>query len=135
LELKPNSAEAHFELAKIYRALKDYKQVIRHLSASMSIESPPPTEKLDLPLAEAYFLSGDVNKAIKILSKAIKTLPEEQTAQEHAYLGYLLGYQGDYKKALEESLIALRIDTNCANQEGFKEYLNILKAKNNPGGI
>jgi tetratricopeptide (TPR) repeat protein len=132
LELKPNSSEGHFELAKIYRALKDYKQVIRHLSASMSIEPPRPMEKLDVSLAEAYFLSGDINNAIKILSKAIKTLPEEQTAQEHAYLGCLLGYQGDYKKALEESLIALKIDTNYASEEGFNEYLNILKAKNSP---
>jgi len=133
LELKPNSADGHFGIAKAYRELKDYKKVIRHLSASMSIRTAMPGEGFYAILAEAYLLTGDTNKAIKTLSSAIKAFPENKMAQEHFYLGYLLGVKGEYKKALEESLLALKIDPNLANQEGFKERLSILKEKNNPG--
>jgi len=131
LDLKPNSAQGHFELAEVYRALRDYKKVIRHLSASLSIESALSIE-LYVTLAEAYFLSGDANKAIDTLYKAIESFPEKETAQGHAYLGYLLASQGQYKKALQESKLALKIDPNEANKKGFKEYLSSLEAKVKP---
>jgi tetratricopeptide (TPR) repeat protein len=107
--------------------------VIQHLSASMSIRTAMPGEGLYVFLAEAYLLTGDTNKAIKTLSNAIKAFPEKKMAYEHFYLGYLLGVKGEHKKALEESLLALKIDPNLANQEGFKERLSILKEKNSPG--
>jgi tetratricopeptide (TPR) repeat protein len=84
-------------------------------------------------LAEAYLLVGDTNKAIKTLYNAIKAFPEKKMPLEHFYLGYLLGVKGEYKKALEESMLALKIDPNLVNREGFEECLRILKEKNNPG--
>lgn len=131
LDLKPNSAQGHFGLAKMYRTLKDYKKCIRHLNASLSIESALSIE-LHITLAEAYFLSGDANKAISILYKAIESFPEEETARGHAYLGYLLGTQGEYKKALQENKLALKIDPNYVNEKGFQEYLNRLEARVKP---
>jgi tetratricopeptide (TPR) repeat protein len=129
LDLKPNSAMGHYELAKIYQDLKDYKQFIRHLSASMSIEPVLRPDKFYASLAEAYFLSGNTNKAVQILSKFVKTYPEKGTAQARAYLGYLLGIQGNYKRALEESLLAAKIDPNCEKEKGYKEYISFLEAK------
>jgi tetratricopeptide (TPR) repeat protein len=129
LDLKPNSVMGHYELFKIYRDLKDYKQVIRHLSASMSIELLLTPDKFYTTLADAYFLSGNTNKAVKILSKCVKTYPEKDTAQAHASLGYYLGKQGNYKRALEESLLAAKIDPNCEKEKGYKEYISFLEAK------
>ena len=131
LDLQPNSAQAHRGLAEIYRALKDYKKVVQHLNASLSIESALSIEP-HIALAEAYFLSGDTNEAIRILYKAIESFPEKETARGHAYLGYLLGTQGEYKKALQENKLALKIDPNEANKKGFKEYLSSLEAKVKP---
>jgi tetratricopeptide (TPR) repeat protein len=133
LELKPNSAYGHLEIAKVYRELKNYKKVIQHLSASMSIKTAMPDKGFYVILAEAYLLTGDTNKAIKTLYNAIKAFPERKMPLEHFYLGYLLGVKGEYKKALEESMLALKIDPKLANLDGFEECLRILKEKNNPG--
>jgi tetratricopeptide (TPR) repeat protein len=119
----------HYELAKIYQDLKDYKQFIRHLSASMSIEPVLTPDKFYTALADAYFLSGNTSKAVKTLSKFVKTYPEKDTAQARANLGYYLGKQGNFKRALEESLLAAKIDPNCAKQQGFKEYIRFLETK------
>jgi tetratricopeptide (TPR) repeat protein len=129
LVLKPNSTLAHYELAKIYQDQKDYKKFIRHLSASMAIEPVLTPDKFYTALAEAYFRSGNTNKAVKILSKFVKTYPEKDTAQAHANLGYYLGKQGNFKRALEESLLAAKLDPNCAKQQGFKEYIRFLESK------
>ncbi|MGA2093838.1 MAG: tetratricopeptide repeat protein [Sedimentisphaerales bacterium] len=131
LDLKPNSALAHYELAKIYQELKDYKQAIRHLSASMSIETVLHPLKFHASLAEMYFLSGNTGKAVKILSSVVKNYPEKDTAQARANLGYYLGTQGNYKRALEESLLAAKIDPNCLKQPKFKEYISFLETKVN----
>jgi tetratricopeptide (TPR) repeat protein len=129
LDLKPNSTLAHYQLAKIYQDLKNYKQFIRHLSASMSIESVLTPDKFYTALADAYFLSGNTDKAVKILSRLVKTYPEKDTAQARARLGYYLGKQGNFKRALEESLLAAKLDPNCAKQRGFEEYIRFLKTK------
>jgi tetratricopeptide (TPR) repeat protein len=129
LDLRPNSAMGHYELAKIYRDLKDYKQFIRHLSACMSIEAILHPDKFYTALADAYFLSGNTSKAVKILSKFVKTYPEKDTAQAHANLGYYLGKQGNFKRALEESLLAAKLDPNLEKQQKFKEYIRFLETK------
>jgi tetratricopeptide (TPR) repeat protein len=129
LDLKPNSAMGHYQLAKIYQDLKDYKKFIRHLSASMSIEPVLTPDKFYTALAEAYFLSGNTNKAVQVLSKFVNTYPEKNSAQAHANLGYYLGIQGNYKRALEESLHAAKLDPNCEKQQRFKEYISFLKTK------
>jgi len=131
VELKPNSAQGHLELAKMYRTLRDYKKAVRHMSASLSIE-PALSIELHVVLAEAYYRGGDINKAIQTVSEAIESFPEEKTAEGHAYLGYLLGIHGEYKKALDESRLALKIDPNCANRKGFHEYLRELEARIKP---
>ena len=129
LDLKPNSTMGHYELAKIYQDLKDYKKFIRHLSASMSIEPLLPPDKFYPALAEAYFLSGNTNKAVKILSRFLKTYPEKDTAQAHANLGYYLGKQGNFKRALEESLLAAKLDPNLEKQPKYKQYIRFLESK------
>ncbi len=131
LDIKPNSADAHYEIAEIYRGLKDYKNTIRHLKASLAIESSKSADIYAF-LAESYYLSGDINKAIDTLYKAIGYFPEEKTAIAHAYLGYLFGRQGEYKKALAENKLVLKIDPNYVNQKGFKEYMDRLEKIVNP---
>jgi len=131
LDMKPNSAQGHFELAQIYRELKNYKKAVRHLSASLSVESALSIE-LHIALAESYFLSGNANKAIDILYKAMENFPVDQTARAHAYLCYILGTQGQYKKAIDESRLALKIDPDTVNQKGFQNYLKYLEARAKP---
>ena len=131
LDLKPNSSQGRFELAQIYETLKDYKKVIRQLNAGLAIEATLSIE-LQMTLAEAYVLSGNTNEAIRVLYEAIEIFPEEETARAHAYLGSLLGTKGQYKKALDESRLALKIDPDTAKQKGFRKYLKHLEGKVKP---
>ena len=128
LEIKPNSAQAHFELAALTKKLRDNKGVIKHLAQGIKIEPTASIEPYGF-LAETYEKSGHPKKAIRTLYNAIDIFPEEQTPQAHSYLGYLLYTQGKYRKALDEMETALKINPQYADQEAFQKYYNILKTK------
>jgi tetratricopeptide (TPR) repeat protein len=128
LEIKPNSGQAHFELASIALMQKDNKAAIKHLTQEIRIEPTASIQPYGF-LADTYEKSGNPKKAIQTLYNAIEIFPEKQTPQAHSYLGYLLYNQGKYKKALKEMETALKINPDCANQEVFQKYYKLLKAK------
>jgi len=131
LKMKPMSAQAHLELAAIFRKNKDNKGLTKHLSAAIKIE---PTASIEAygNLAEIYHKSGKTSKAIKTLYNAIDVFPEEKTAQAHTYLGFLLSTQGKYEQALKELELALRIKPDYAKDELFQENLKKIKEKAKP---
>ena len=131
LKMKPMSAQAHFELAAIFRKNKDNKGTIKHLSKGIKIE-PTASIRSYIRLAKAYHSSQKTAKAIETLYKAIEVFGEEETAQAHAYLGSLLNTQGKYDQALRELQIALKINPNYANDESFQRHLKYLKDKVEP---
>lgn len=130
LEIKPNSAQAHFELAALAKKLSDNEGVIKHLAEGIKIEPTASIEPYGF-LAEMYEKSGKTSKAIRTLYKAIENFPEKQTAQAHSYLGYLLYTQEKYEKAFVEMEMALKINPDLADQKTFQKYYKILKTKLN----
>jgi tetratricopeptide (TPR) repeat protein len=131
LEIKPNSAEAYVELAKIYRTRKDNEMYIRHLARATSL-APAVSVEPYRALAEAYWLTGRPEKAISALREAIEIFPKEQTAQVHADLGSLLISQGQYEKALAEMKQAAEISEDLAKDEKFQQILTELEKKIHP---
>ena len=129
LELKPNSAQAHLELAGIYRKTKDNKKLIKHLVKSISIR-PADSVDLYLILAEAYVVSGQLNKAMSTLYDAVEIFPEEKTARLHFRLGFLLRAKAKYEKAYEQMKRALEINPNYTKDEMFRKSFSELEKKN-----
>lgn len=128
LDLQPTSAQAHVELAKIYRDRRDNENYIRHLSKGISLA---PAVSIDpyRVLAEVYFVTGQPKKAIHVLEGALAIFPEDQTAQVHTYLGFLWSAQGNYDKAYEEMKQALKLQPDYAEDEAFQRRFTELEGK------
>lgn len=131
LEIRPNSPQAHNELANLYKLNNDYKNYILHTTESLAIESVSSIDS-HVDLADAYYRIGNTDKAIEVLVQAIKSFPENKTAKGHGYLSMMLSRRGQYREALDEAKFALSIDPNQVNEKGFKDYLNKLKQKVGP---
>jgi len=93
LEIKPNSAEAHFHLAVLAQNSGDIKGTIKHLTQGINIQPTCPIKYYRV-LASIYKKVGKPKKAIQTLYNAIEVLPEEETAGARSDLGYLLTTQG-----------------------------------------
>jgi tetratricopeptide (TPR) repeat protein len=131
LNVKPNSAEAYVELARICKTRKDNDLYIRYLSKATSL-APAVSVDPYRALAEVYWLTGRSEKAIGALQQAIRIFPEEQTAQVHADLGSLLISRGEYDKALAEMKQAAKINPDLAKDAKFQQILTDLEKKIRP---
>ena len=128
LKLNPASAQAHVELAKIFRDRRDNENYIRHLEKSISLAPAVSIDPYQV-LAEVYYTTGQPHKSMRVLQDALKIFPEAETAQVHVYLGFLWNAQGNYEKAFEEMKLALNIEPKCANDELFRKHFTELEKK------
>lgn len=128
LKIKPNSAEAHVELAKIYKIRKDQKGYIQHLATAIRF-APAVSVDPYRALAEAYWLEGKSDKAMSALRRAIRIFPIEQTAYVHADLGSLLISQKQYEKALAEMKLAAQINPDLSKDPKHLQILRELEKK------
>ncbi|HRS71317.1 MAG TPA: tetratricopeptide repeat protein [Anaerohalosphaeraceae bacterium] len=129
LDLKAGyDGKAHLELAMIYRQIADTSNYIKHLSKAIWFDPAGSIEAYGA-LAEAYEKSGELNKAVQTLYRAVAIFPRQQTAAAHATLGYMLNSQGNYEKALEEMKIALEINPAFAEDKLFKSLLSHIETR------
>ena len=128
LELKPNAAQAHVELAKLYQLRRDNERFIAHLAAGVALAPAVSIEPYGV-LADAYEKAGKPQKAIAILNQAVAVFPDEKTAQAHATLGYLLSKQGQHQKALAELETALKLNPDFADDALFQSLLKNAEIK------
>jgi len=69
--------------------------------------------------AEQYFqrayaaqMKGDLDEAVAYYRKSIECVP---TAEAHTFLGWTYSSQGDYKAAIRECQVAIRVDPEFGN--------------------
>lgn len=128
LELKPNAAQAHVELAKLYQLRRDNERFIAHLATGIALAPAVSIEPYGV-LADAYEKAGKPQKAVTLLYQAVAVFPDDKTAQAHATLGYLLSKQGRHKKALAELQAALKLNPDFADDALFQSLLKNAEIK------
>lgn len=131
LKLNAHDGNAHAELASIYQQLRNTGKVIEHLWAALAIDPASSIEAYGV-LALAFEQAGQPDKAIRTLRRAVGLFPESQTAPAHASLGYMLNTRGEYREALKELRIALKINPDFAHDELFTSLMKQLESRGNP---
>lgn len=126
----PSVLEAHIELASICRQRRDYQNEIGHLLRALRLD-PKSMIVLYIHLANAYDKTGDPEKAIEVLYRAIRLFPEENTAQARAVLACLLYSRNDYENALKEMQSAVRINPDIRKNASYDTVLKSLEGRLN----
>jgi len=111
IKLKPNSAEAYFNLGLAYRMSGDYKNAIESYKEAIRIK---PYFKTYNNLGVAYETSGDYKNAIESYKEAIRIKPDYTLAHYSIALAY--SHEGNHDKALEEHNILMKLDKELANK-------------------
>ncbi|MDO9464118.1 MAG: tetratricopeptide repeat protein [bacterium] len=104
-ELAPDYADIHYNLAKLYISIKDYKKAARELE--IAVGQNPYNDKALMGLGNAYEKLGKLNGAIQQYKKAVKLNPDFGGA--HNNLGNIYMMKKEWDEAIEEYKIALRL--------------------------
>ena len=108
LEIRPDFAAAHNNLASAYVATGRYPPAIKHLKRALEIQ--PDLAVSYMNLGAIYRKSGQLHNAIESLEKAVALQPEQ--AQSHAHLGAAYRDAGQNDMAIQHlsKAIALQPD-------------------------
>ncbi|MFQ5620948.1 MAG: glycosyltransferase [Candidatus Nanoarchaeia archaeon] len=100
-----NPLKARYEIARIYRARKQYKEAIKHLE---EVGSKNPAYRQTLSnLADCYYRTGDKDKAISTYKKSIKANPKNENA--YINFGVMLIDLEHVRQAAEVLKLAVRV--------------------------
>jgi len=99
LELKPNDAAIHNNIAYLYvtandESFRDKSKALEHAKKAAELSKEKNAEILDT-LARAYFINGQIKEAIEIENKAVKLEPYDDEFK---------GRLKEYEKAINPSL-------------------------------
>jgi Flp pilus assembly protein TadD len=138
LRLKPDHAEAHFNLGLIAERRGQAEPALELYRKALELD--PDYDMAAFKVATTLERMGRVDEAIDVYRRMVQKNPDNQ--QAHLNLGVLLASQGKLKEAIAEYLEALRIDSNSvvahfnlANalvdsgriQEGLQEYAQVVQ--------
>jgi len=105
LELKPDSAEIHYNLGLAYYEQRIFDRAIQEFKRTIEIN--PNHSEAHNNLGTLYFNRGEYDNTFQEYQKAVKINPDY--AQAHNNLGILYYYQKEYRKALQEFQIVLML--------------------------
>lgn len=110
IRIKPDLAEAHYNLGILYGQLGDWRKAIESYKQAICIK--PDFAVAHYGLGASYYKLGDYKKAIESFKEAIRLNPD--FARAHYNLGCTYGELGDYKKAVESFKQAIRLNSDYA---------------------
>jgi serine/threonine protein kinase/Flp pilus assembly protein TadD len=109
LELDPNLAEAHLELA-LTQVYFDRDRVAAGQSYRRALELNPSLHYAYIHYGWFLLLQGRVDEAVVEMKRAIELDPLEPLYL--SWLGYMYWWEGEYDKAIEEAQNALELNPN-----------------------
>lgn len=120
IEMKPDSAEAHYFLGSIYLAEKDGDKAKKELDKAIELDDSE--AKYYVELSFVYFnLMAEEEKAIKAMEKAIELDPDDY--QYRVTLGVYLEKGDKKEKAIKQFEKAIELEPSM---QGIQERLIIL---------
>lgn len=130
IEAEPNFAEAHYNLGVLYSNMTRYEDAVNHLEQAREIE--PGSLDHTVALAQAYAVTEEYGKALKLFEEVVARQPANLTAKNN--LAVLALKEGDDEKAMEYVRDVLREDdqnVGALNTLGliYKKRDNISLAK------
>ncbi len=128
LELDPDNAQAHMELAYAYAQMGRVDEAIQENQTVASLQ--PLDYGSHMNLAILYQQKGDYARAIEENKQALDLAPEAEKLNLHLNLALLYQQTGDYSLAIEETEQALPLasDDQKAEVEAYLEQLRALLA-------
>jgi len=107
LELNPNLAEAHLELA-LTQIYHDRDRAAAEKSYRRALELNPSLHYAHIHYGWFLQLQGKVDQAVAEMNRAIELDPLEPLYP--SWLGYMYWWEGQYDKAIEQAQIALELN-------------------------
>jgi TolB-like protein/Flp pilus assembly protein TadD len=123
ITLNPSQSDSYSGYSNLLEILCRYEEC--HLRARQSLNLDPNSIGLQNYYWYTFFNIGHADSAVILLKKQIKSHPESLGA--HYLLGCTYLFLGDYRNAIEELEIALRIDSIS---QPYRLYLGIACARN-----
>jgi len=119
VDLNPESADAHYNLARAHEKMKDYPAAIReyHKALKLNPEFPQAANNLGI----IYFRFNQLNKARGAFEQAVSW--SDTTAKYHFNLGTVYARLGNVKNAGAQWEMTLMLDPNHQKARNFVEAL------------
>lgn len=126
--LNPSVGRSRIALGDLYLARKDYPRAIEEYNAATEIN--PAKSALPLgKLGEAYYLSGQIDEAIRSLKLALKRDPKQ--VDSYLLLGRIFQEQGQLNEAADQFRVAISVDSNYpASRELLEKCEKLLSDAN-----
>jgi tetratricopeptide (TPR) repeat protein len=125
LDLKPDSAEAWFDVGEAHEALEHFEEA--ETSYKRALELEPDAIGYYYTLSQLYSDNARPTQAVATIEQGIVANPD--SAPLHVYLAEIYMERGDYHRAEEYISKAERLDPESELVIRYRQMLNIRKSK------